>query len=605
MTEYPEIIRDKLSNTPEESGVYLMKDSKGDIIYIGKAVSLKKRISSYFQKNDPDPKTLLLVRNIRDFEYVVTDSEAEALILENTLIKKHKPRFNVKLKDDKRYPYISVTLSEEFPRVIITRKITNKNDRYFGPYTDSKAARSIVSMINSAFKFRLCKKDLPLKSSERPCINFQLKKCSGLCRGNITKSDYMQIVNNAVSFLEGKVEPVLNELNHLMKSFSEKQEYEKAASIRDIILDIQKISQTQKVLIPVGSDKDYICMRTNGKEAVIIIFEFRSGVLLGRKISIFENIEASDEDEILKSFIFEYYENLQPPIRIITSINIRDKDLIEEFLAKKVSKKVRIMRPKTQEDKSIMNLIRKNLDVVIADRTALQDITDKKKGLLELKEVLNLDNLPDIIECFDISNIQGKNAVASMTRFKSGNPDKSGYRRFKIRSYDTPNDPAMIHEALARRLQYLLNEELQLPDLVVIDGGKPQLNRAIEVKNALNANIKIISIAKRFEEIFTENLKDPIRLTASSPGLKIIQNIRDEAHRFAITYHKKLRSNDLTKSLLDEIPDIGGKRKKLLLEHLGSLDKIKSSSLEEISSIPGIGDKTAKIIYDFFRKNEL
>jgi excinuclease ABC subunit C len=599
-------LKDKAANAPDEPGVYIMKDSSGTIIYVGKALSLKKRVSSYFQKisqkTTRDPKVIILVRHIHDFEYVITDSEIEALILESTLIKKHKPRYNVRLKDDKRYPYISVTLSESYPRVIITRKLLKNNDRYFGPYTDAGAARSIVSTINAIFKFRLCKKQLPLKTNERPCLNFQMQKCSGLCLGKTSVEEYMHLVNNAINFLEGKIQPVQNELNDLMTKYSKEQKYENAAQIRDIIYNINKISEKQKVYSTIGTDKDFITLQIHGAEAVIIIFEFRNGALLGRKISVFENIEYSDKAEILKSFIIDYYKNLQPPSKIICENHIKDDSLVEQYLTKNNSKKIMISVPKTSEDRNIIKMMQKNLDVIVVDRLTAKITGDKRKGLVELKKRLMLKSIPEIIECFDISNIQGKNAVASMVRFKEGLPDKSGYRRYKIRAYDTPNDPAMIHEAVARRLQQILNDEKELPDLIVIDGGKGQLGRALEVKKALAINVAVIAIAKRFEEIFTEHSSEPVILDNSSSALKIIQNIRDEAHRFAILYHKKLRSNDLLKSVIDDIPNIGKKKKTLLLKHLGSAENIGNASLEELSVLPGIGEKTAKIIYDFFRK---
>lgn len=597
-------LKNKLSRTPEYPGVYLMKNKSGKIIYVGKANSLRKRLSSYFQSRAHDTKVTMLVKNIADFEYIITDSEVEALILESTLIKKHKPKYNISLKDDKRYPYITVTLSEKYPRILITRKLNKSKDRFFGPYTDTKAARSIVSIINSIFKLRLCNKQLPLKSDERPCLNFQMQKCSGLCRNKISEEEYLTVVNNAISFLEGKIQPVQDELNKLMNKYSDKQEYENAARIRDIIHDMRKISQSQKVFTPVGADKDYIGIQIQSTEALIIIFEFRNGVLLGRKISVFDNIEFSDKDEIIKSFLMENYKTTQPPMRIILQYNIKDVKLIEKYLISQSSRNIKIATPGNSEDRGIINLIQKNLDVIAVDRLAYQKLRDKKRGLLELKSVLNLESLPEIIECFDISNTQGTNAVASMVRFKQGIPDRNNYRKYKIKAYDSPNDPAMIHEALGRRLQYLINEDEPMPDLFVIDGGKTQLNRALELKEALEINVKIISIAKRYEEIFTADSPESIMLSKSSPALKIIQNIRDEAHRFAITYHKKLRAQSLQKSVIDSIPNVGDSKKKLLLKHIGSVEKIKKSTIEELSAIPGIGEKTAQIIYNYFNNNQ-
>lgn len=394
MSKYLPKLKEKTSKAPDSPGVYLMKDEAGAVIYIGKAASLKKRLSSYFQKSDHDIKTAMLVKNIFDLEYVLTDSEIEALILENTLIKKHKPKYNIRLKDDKRYPYIAVTLSEKYPRIVMTRRATEAGDRIFGPYTDVKAARSMVSTINSIFKFRLCKRPLPLKVNERPCLNFQMQRCSGLCVGKISMEEYIEIVNKAIGFLEGKIQPVIDELNSLMAQYSSRHEYEKAARIRDIIFDIQKVSEAQKVYTPIGTDRDYTGILIQGTEAIIVLFEFRAGILLSRKISVFENIEYSDPEDIMKLFIIDNYKNTEPPPRIITQVNIKDKDLVEEYLLKKISKKVSITKSRTAEDNAIIRMIQKNLDIIASDRLSAQIVRDKRKGLMELKEVLGLKSLP-------------------------------------------------------------------------------------------------------------------------------------------------------------------------------------------------------------------
>ncbi len=603
MKEIPLNIRNILTALPLQPGVYLMKDTAGKIIYIGKASSLKKRVSSYFQKTGPDPKTLVLVKNIHDIEYIVTDSEIEALVLESTLIKKHRPRYNIRLKDDKRYPYIAVTLSETYPRVILTRRLLKNGDRYFGPYTDAKAARSAVHTVNSIFKLKECKKKLPLKKRERPCLNYHMKRCPGLCQGKTSAEEYNALVEKTMQFLEGDIEPVLTSLAGMMSAYSAKQEYEKAAGIRDIITDIRTISEKQKVYTPIGMDQDFVGTTNQEGEAIVVIFQFRSGVLIGRKILIFENITFHSPGDTLKSSIINYYDNVKIPPRIVTQFPSADRKLLTDHLRIRGGNRVRISTPATKAEKSIMNMLRKNIDMIAADRASGKSHDEKLKGLLELKDILKMEKLPEVIECFDISNIQGKNSVASMARFRHGVPDRSGYRRYRIKSYDSANDPGMIHEAVGRRIQRLVNEGLELPDLIVIDGGKTQLGRALEIKEGFELDITMISIAKRLEELYTEHAENPVRLGKDSPALKIIQNIRDEAHRFALEYHKKLRDGEGRRSVIDRIPNIGSKKKNLLLKHFKSIDKIKNADIGELEAVPGVGKKTAEEIYNFFRAN--
>ncbi len=596
-----EKIKDTLSRLPHEPGVYIMHGSDGTIIYIGKANSLKKRVTSYFQKKDHDPKTSILVKNIDDIEYIVTESEIEALILESNLIKKHKPKFNVRLKDDKRYPYIAVTLNEEYPRVIYTRNINRKTDKYFGPYTDAKAAKNSAAMINSLFKLKTCSRPLPLKENERPCLNYQMKKCSGACRNIITRDEYLSLINDAVNFLEGSIDPVLAGLNERMKGYSDSMNFEKAAAIRDIIYDIHKISHSQNVDIQSVTDQDCIGIGIFGGEAIVVLFEFRHGILTGRKINIFDNAEYTTAEEILRVFLVDYYRHSDIPPRIVTEYSIPDHKLIAAHLSSTSGRKVAIVQAVSGGDRGITGMIRKNIDIIAADRRAAEE-NSPAAGLEELMRALSLDDEPDVIECFDISNFQGTDSVASMVQFRHGRPDKGNYRRYKIRGYESANDPGMIHEAVSRRLQYLVNEGIELPDLVVIDGGPTQLTRAIEAAANFGINATIISVAKRFEEIYTSPQSEPIRLPESSPALKLIQRIRDEAHRFAITYHRNLRDKKTTSSLLDGIPDIGEKTKKILLKQFGSVDAISALSIEELTAAEGVGEKTARKIYDYFHK---
>jgi len=598
----PDSIKDLLSRMPDEPGVYLMLGNNRSIIYVGKANSLKKRVTSYFTNKNHDPKTSILVKNINDIEYIVTETEIEALLLESNLIKKHKPKFNVRLKDDKRYPYIAVTLNEDYPRVIYTRNINRNTDRYFGPYTDAKAAKNSAAMINNLFKLKTCRRPLPLKADERPCINYQIKKCSGACKNLITREEYRALIDDAINFLEGNIEPVIANLNRRMSEYSENMEFEKAASVRDIIFDIQKISQKQNVDIPTITDQDCIAAGIFGGEGIVVLFEFRHGILTGRKINIFDNAEYSTVEDVLRIFILDYYDKKDIPSRIVTEYSLPDSKLIAEHLSLKSGKKISLVKTGSSEDRGILNMIRKNIDIIAADRKSA-DENNPAAALLELKTVLSLDTEPDSIECFDISNFQGTDSVASMVRFSMGRPDRTGYRRYKIRGYETANDPGMIHEAVSRRLQYLANESIEFPDLVVIDGGPTQLTRAIEAAENFSPDLKIVSIAKRFEEIYTSPAEQPLRLQENSPALKLVQRIRDEAHRFAVTYHRKLRDKKITSSVIDTIPDIGEKTRKLLLNHFGSVEAVSGAELDELRDVEGIGEKTALKIYNFFRNN--
>ncbi|MBN2157769.1 MAG: excinuclease ABC subunit UvrC [Spirochaetes bacterium] len=599
----PENIRLKklLPALPVDPGVYLMKDGSGTIVYIGKATSLRKRVSSYFHKRDHDIKTRILVSIAKDIETIVTDSEMEALILESALIKKHRPKFNIQKKDDKRYPYIAVTLGEEYPRVIYTRSVKKDGTRYFGPYTDAKAARNMADMINTMFRLKRCTRELPLKRNERPCMNFEIKKCSGACRGEISKDEYRAIVDGAVRFLEGGVGPVVKNLTEMMRRFSDNREYEKAGVLRDMISDIRAISETQKVQTAVGTDQDYIGVSKYGDEGIILLFEFRSGALLGRKISIYKNAEYAGLEEIISSFIAGHYENAEIPQRIIAEKKLADRPVLQKFLTTRANRRVAISIPETADDRGIIRMIHKNIDIIAADRYAERENRSMLAGLEELQSLLGLGKLPRAIECFDISNLQGTDSVASMVLFREGMPERSGYRRYRIRGYSSPDDPGMIHEVVSRRIQHLVNDGIPLPDLMVIDGGKSQLSRALEAARNFGGPVRIISLAKRLEEIYHDPSLGPVRLPESSQALRILQRIRDEAHRFAITYHRKLRDRKTTKSILDDIA-IGSHAKRILLERFKSVEMIRKAEREELEMVDGIGRKTAEKIYKFFRQ---
>lgn len=594
-------IKTKLKQIPEEPGVYLMKDADAAVIYIGKAIHLKRRVASYFRKTD-NPKTAALTSRIADIEYIVTDSEMEALILESNLIKKHKPKFNIRLKDDKRYPYIAVTAKDDYPRVMLTRRTGIRGARYFGPYTDAAAAHAVVNMTNIVFKLRMCSKELPFKPGMRPCINFQIKRCSGPCVGEVSAAEYGELVSSALRFLEGDIAPVLSDMNAAMQKYSQAQNYEKAARMRDIIIDINRMSAEQKVAVSKGQDIDYLNVGIYGAEALLVLFEFRKGILLGRKINVFDNAELSEPRDIVRSFILDYYERAEIPSCIITPYSVQDKNVIEQFLTERASKRVVIARPVTAEDQGIADMIKKNIEAIAADREASKFYQDKDKAAAELAQLLGLPKPPDEIVCFDISNLQGTNAVASMVTFRGGVPDKSNYRRFRIRGHEGPNDPAMIHEAVGRRIQHLVNENIPMPDIMLIDGGPTQLTRAMEAAANFDVGLKIISLAEHYEDIYYSPTEPSIKLPDTSPARKLLQRVRDEAHRFAITYHKKLRAKEFTSSQLDEIDGVSKKTRVRLLKAFDSIDAIKRATKDELAAVEGIGHKTAQAVYARFHE---
>ncbi len=592
----------KLAQFPLQPGVYLMKDDAGGIIYIGKAGSLRKRVSSYFQKADLDPKTRVLVKSVADIEYIITDSEIEALLLENTLIKRHRPKYNIRLKDDKKYPYIMVKLDEEYPRLVFTRRLAPDGNRYFGPYTDARAARQMITTINTAFKLKTCSRPLPLKEHERSCLNYQINRCHGICRNAMSAEEYRAIIETAMRFLEGNIDPVIDDLSTIMDGYAARLEYEKAARMRDVIADIRKITGAQKVLAPVGSDQDFVGLSSGGDEAIVLLFEFRSGALVGRKIFIFENAKYSMPGEIIQAFLVEYYRGAEVPPRIVVSSDMADRSTVAEYLSSLASRKTVISLPKTADERGILQMVQKNIDLVIADRQAHKRFADKERGLTELADLLGLPGPPEVIDCFDISNIQGQYAVASMVEFNEGVPDKKNYRRFRIRGYEGANDPGMIHEVVGRRLQHLMNEGIPFPDLMVVDGGPAQLSRAMEARDALGASVAIISLAKRLEEVYYDPKAAPLRLDQNPAALKILQAARDEAHRFAIGYHRSLRDRSMTASVVDSIPGIGAKKKALLLKNVPEPAKIPEMTMDEIALVPGIGAKTAETIYRHFHR---
>ncbi len=573
-------------NLPNKPGVYIMRDDTDTIIYIGKAKSLVKRVKSYFREKLDRPKTQILMSHFDSLEYIVTNSEKEALILEATLIKKHRPRYNVQLKDDKRYPYVKIT-DEDFPRLVITRNVT-KNGVYFGPFTDVGSVKQTVKFLKSLFKIRTC------RNMNGPCLNSQIDLCYAPCDGRITKEEYSEIINKIDLFFQGKYSTIVKNLKAEMIEAAEKEEFEKAAVIRDQISSIEEIMEKQFVdLVDDDLDQDVIAISPSKDEVIVIIMPIRNGKIVGRDDFLMSGAQYDSSSEIMFAFIQQYYGyNRHIPKQILLDEDIDDKELLEDWLSDLRGNKVRIKVPQKGVKLRLVKMAKKNADIIKHQKKKMEN------SLIELKKYLKLEKLPRVIEGYDISNISGEFAVGSKVSFKDAKPDKKKYKHFRMET-PGPNDFAMMEELLTRRLKMI--ESDPEPDLIVIDGGKGQLGMACGVLEKLDlTHIPIIGLAKEFEEIYLPNTKRPIIIPKNNKALHLLQQVRDESHRFAITYHRKLRSKNIQASSLDDIVGIGKKRKINLLKAFGSIENIKKASIEDLEKIDGMNQKAAENVYNYY-----
>ena len=573
-------------NLPNKPGVYIMRDADDTIIYIGKAKSLIKRVKSYFREKLDRPKTQILMSHFDSLEYIITNSEKEALILEANLIKKHRPRYNVQLKDDKRYPYVKIT-DEKFPRIVITRNLT-KSGIYYGPFTDTGSVRQTVKFLKSLFKIRTC------RNMNGPCLNSQIDLCHAPCAGNITQEEYSQIINKIDLFFQGKYSVIVKNLKKEMADAAANEEYEKAAVLRDQIASIEEIMEKQFVeLMDDDLDQDVIAIAPGKDEVVVIIMPVRKGKIIGRDDFLMSGSKYESPSEILFAFIQQYYGyDRHVPKQILLAEEVDDKELLEEWLSDLRGNKVHIKVPQKGVKLRLVNMAQKNAEIIQHQKKTMEN------SLIELKKYLKLEKLPRIIEGYDISNISGKFAVGSKVSFKDGKPNKKMYKHFKMET-PGPNDFAMMEELLTRRLKMIDSDPE--PDLIVIDGGKGQLGMACGVLDELNlTHIPIIGLAKEFEEIFLPNSKRPIIIPKNNKALHLLQQVRDESHRFAITYHRKLRSKSISESSLDDIAGIGKKRKMNILKEFGTIANVNNASIEELAQIDGMNKKTAENVYNYY-----
>ena len=614
-----------LKNLPSKPGVYLMKNSLGEVIYVGKAKILKNRVKSYFQNSkNHSEKVRVMVKHIAEFEYIVTDSEMEALILECNLIKKYSPRYNILLKDDKFYPFIKITVNDDFPRVFVTRNYSKDGSKYFGPYTNGTAVYETINLINKIFPLRTCK--LLIKEggeTVRPCLNYHIKKCFGPCGGYISKEEYGKMINDVIDILSGKDTTVLKVLQSEMEEASMNLEFEKAADLRDKILAIEAIVEKQKIFKTMEGDEDFINIYRDEKDSCVQVFFSRDGKILGREHFIFENTAEDSIEEILEEFITSFYGGTAKVPRTIYVPAISNVELVEEYLTIKRGAKVWIKVPQKGQKREMLEMVKNNAQITL-EKFKDKYLIDKeinKIALEELQELLDLEIWPSRIEAYDISNIQGVDSVGSMIVFEEGRSKNSDYRRFRIKTVKGANDYDSMREILTRRFSHGLEEvkaiqesKLQFsagkfsnfPDLIMMDGGKGQINIALEVLRDLNINIPVCGLVKD-DKHATRGIiynNEELIINRSSNLMQLIRRIQDEVHRFAITYHRSLRDKRTLHSVLDDIPNVGEKRRRALLMKFGSVDNIKSATLEQLLETPSINNKAAESIYQYFNGNE-
>ncbi|WP_161821264.1 excinuclease ABC subunit UvrC [Sporotomaculum syntrophicum] len=614
-------VRDKLAQLPDSPGVYLFRDGSEQIIYVGKAVSLKSRVRSYFSSAaERDAKVRAMMGRARDFEYITTDSEVEALILEANLIKEHRPRYNISLKDDKTYPYLKVTTNEQYPRVFITRRVIKDGARYFGPYTHVGAVHETLKLLRRIFPLRTCKQQV-LAPRSRPCLNQHIKRCLGPCCDLVTPEEYRKLVDGVLLFMEGKQEDLVEGLRQRMEEAAVNLEFERAAELRDQLLAVEQVMERQKIVSSDNNDRDVLAMARGQDEACVMVFFVRGGKLIGREHFMVEGTADMSRDEVLTAFLKQYYLRAEfvPREVLVENVLAGEVEVLEHWLSDKRGGRVYLIRPQRGDKKRLVDLAGRNALLVLQEvetgRAVRKD--ELQQALQQLAETLELKTLPLRMECYDISNTQGTESVASMVVFEEGKPAPHQYRRFKIKTVTGPDDFASMREVLNRRLargreeRELVNtgqmssrdaKFQRFPDLLVVDGGKGQLSSAVaSLEEQGFSYLPVCGLAKEEELIFLPGRAEPVRLPENSPALKMLQRLRDEAHRFAVTYHRRLRVQRNLKSMLEEIDGIGAVRRRELLKAFGSVEKIQAAALEELVAVPGMNQRAAQAVYDFFR----
>ena len=617
-------IQEELKKLPDSPGVYIMHDANDTIIYVGKAIILKNRVRSYFRESaNHSPKIAKMVSLVERFEYIVTDSELEALVLENNLIKEHKPKYNTMLKDDKTYPYIKVTMADTYPRILFSREMKKDKSKYFGPYTSAGAVKDTIELINKLYKLRTCNRKLPKDAGkERPCLNYHIHQCKAPCQNWISPEEYGKQVEEALEFLNGNYGKILKELQQKMEKCSENLEFEEAASYRDLLESVRQVAQKQKITDSEGEDRDVIALAKDEQDAVVQVFFVRSGKLIGREHFYMTNVSEDSEGQILSSFVKQFYAGTPfVPKELLLQEEIEETEVISKWLSEKRGNKVWIRFPKKGTKEKLVDLAGRNAAMVLSqDKERIKREEGRTIGAVkEIATLLGIDRILRM-EAFDISNISGFENVGSMVVYEKGKPQKSDYRKFKIKSVSGPDDYGCMKEVLTRRFVHGMEESRKLkeknieeqfgsftkfPDLLLMDGGKGQVNIALQVLDELKLNIPVCGMVKddnhRTRGLYFNNQEIPI--DKHSEGFKLITRIQDEAHRFAIEYHRSLRSKEQVHSVLDDIPGIGPARRKALMKSFVNIGDIKEATVEELAAIPGIPLNVAKDIYSFFHSS--
>ena len=616
-------VEEELKKLPRKPGVYIMRDDKDVILYVGKAINLHNRVRSYFRENiGRGPAIDQMVSLIARFEYIVTDSELEALVLENNLIKENSPKYNTLLKDDKTYPYIKVTVGEDYPRILFSRTMKKDKSRYFGPYTSAAAVKDTIELLNKLYQLRTCNRVLPRDIGiERPCLNYHIKQCLAPCQGYVSKEEYRQQVAGALEFLNGNYNPILKDLEEKMNKAAEAMEFEDAARYRDLLSSVRQVSQKQKITEGVGEDKDILALYQDETEAVVQVFFVRDGKLIGREHYYMTHVPENNKPAILQDFVKQFYAGTPfIPRELLLQYEIEDAELIEQWLSERKGSRVYLKVPKIGSKEKLVELAAQNAKLVLSqDREKLK--REEGRTIGAVKEISDLLQLPLTgtarMEAYDISNINGFENVGSMVVYEKGKPKRSDYRKFKIKSVSGPDDYACMREVLTRRFRHGMEESRELeeqemdqeygsftkfPDLILMDGGRGQVNIALSVLEELGIDIPVCGMVKddnhRTRGLYYHNIELPI--DTHSEGFKLITRIQDEAHRFAIEYHRSLRSKTQVRSVLDDIPGVGPARRKALMRHFKSLEEIRQATVEDLMEIPEMSERTAQEIVAFF-----
>ena len=617
-------IQEELKKLPDKPGVYIMHDKDDTIIYVGKAIILKNRVRSYFRESaNHSPKIAKMVSLVEYFEYIVTDSELEALVLENNLIKEHRPKYNTMLKDDKTYPYIKVTVSDEYPRILFSREMKKDKSKYFGPYTSAGAVKDTIELINKLYKLRTCNRKLPKDAGkERPCLNYHIHQCKAPCQNYISPDEYRKQVEEALEFLNGNYGKILKNLQQRMEAAAENLEFEEAAAYRDLLNSVKQVAQKQKISDSEGEDRDVIALAKDEQDVVVQVFFVRAGRLIGREHFYMTNVSEDTEGQILTSFVKQFYAGTPfIPKELLIQEELEETKILSEWLSEKRGKKVNLRFPKKGTKEKLVDLAARNAQMVLSqDRERIK--REEGRTIGAVKEIAGLLGLEKIVrmEAFDISNINGFENVGSMVVYEKGKPKKSDYRKFKIKSVSGPDDYGCMKELLTRRFVHGMEESKELkeknleeqygsftrfPDLLLMDGGKGQVNIALQVLEELRLNIPVCGMVKddnhRTRGLYYNNTEIPI--DKHSEGFKLITRVQDEAHRFAIEYHRSLRSKEQVHSILDDIAGIGPARRKALMKAFVSIADIKEATVEELAQIPGIPQNVAEEIYSFFHSS--